>query len=265
ADQDTARDLAAVLEALASGPAGDGVVGQDPLGRNQPATDVARRLRFEVSDALMDLKDAVEPGWLKRVDSGRLNVRRLAGGACDPDALFDRYEPGHLDATELELVLLLDVSGSMSSQVLALGEATWAIRHAVDDLEGTATVITWSTGPHRVLAEPGNRPDDRMFVPDDDGGTDPSSALAEAYRLLAGSTARNRLVVILTDGQWHLGRHAQLIPALNHAGVTTVCATLGAWGGNDFHGCTHGRRIDAPADLARLFRDVAAAGIGAWS
>ncbi len=262
-DPEAAADLASVLEALRSGPAGDGANGADPVGAYVPATDVARRLRYEVADALLDLKDAVEPGWLKRTDSGRLNVRRLIGGA-DADELFDRYEPGHLDATELELVLLLDVSGSMRADMTALAEATWAIRHAVDDLEGTATVIAWDSGPHRIVAAPGERPDDRMFVPESMGGTVPLSALTEAYRLTADSTARNRLVVILTDGMWGHGAKAeQLVAGLNQAGVTTALAALGAYAGDDAHGCTYFAQIAEPADLARLFGKVAAERIGA--
>lgn len=260
---DAAADLASVLEALRSGPAGDGAVGAERVGTHQPATDAARRLRHEVADALLDLKDAVEPGWMKRTDSGRLNVRRLIGGA-DADELFDRYEPGHLDATELELVLLLDVSGSMRANMLPLAEATWAIRHAVDDLEGTATVIAWDSGPHRIVAAPGDRPDERMFVPESMGGTVPISALTEAYRLTADSTARNRIVVVLTDGMWGLPAKAeQLIAGLNEAGVTTALAALGSYAGDDAHGCGYFAQINDLGDLARLFGKVAADSIGA--
>jgi hypothetical protein len=268
-DDEAAEDLDSILEALRSGRSGAGVDGQDPIGRFEPATDEARRLHHEVGDALLDLKDASEPGWLKRVDSGRLSVRRLVDPACDPDQLFDRYEPGQMDASELELVLLLDVSSSMYSQLHRLAEAAWAIRHAVDDLEGTATVITWDDGPHRVLAAPGVRPDDRMFVPGPGGGTDPATALAEAYRLLADSRARNRLAVILTDGDWYVPAHEvspahQVIRAMNEAGVVTVCALLGIHAGTQLHHCRHGGRINDPMDLARLFQKVAAAQIGAW-
>jgi len=265
ADADAAADLSSVLAALRSGPAGDAPRGDGGSGEYRPVTDIARRLRHEIADALLDLKDAVEPGWLKRTDSGRLNVRRLADPGTDADELFDRYDPGLLDAADTELVLLLDASGSMRTSMPALAEATWAIRHAIDDLEGTATVIAWDSGPHRVLAAPGERPDDRMFVADAMGGTLPTSALAEAYRITADSPARNRLVVILTDGEWGEGAVAgQLIAGLNEAGVVTVLAALGPYAKDNAHGCTHFARIEVPADLARLFGTVAAEQIGAW-
>jgi hypothetical protein len=262
---DVAEDIAAVLNAIGGGRGSDQPEGADRRGTHVLATDAARRLHHEVGDALLDLKDANEPGWVRRVDSGRLNVRRLANPQVNADELFDRFEPGQLEANELELVLLLDVSGSMNVQLWDLAEVTWAIRHAVDDLEGTATVITWDDGPHRILAAPGDRPDERMFVPGCGGGTRPTSALTEAYRLLSGSTCHNRLMVILTDGAWHgmSYQYDPLMEAMNDAGIVTVCGLLGPNAGTDIHGCSYGERLGSLSDLARLFGRVAAARIGA--
>jgi hypothetical protein len=262
-------DLADILDTLRHGRAGDGGTDKDAAGRYWSATDEARRLHHEVGDALLDLKDASEPGWLKRVDFGRLNVRRLADPFVDPDQLFDRYEPGQLDASELEVVLLLDVSGSMGSYLRPLAEAAWAIRHAVDDLEGSCTVICWESGPHRVMARAGERPDDRMFVPASMGGTVPDSALSEAFAIVSDSQSRNRLVIVLTDGDWWDGgrKHGagETIAALNQSGAITVCALLGPHAGDNLHGCQFGARIDDPYELARLFRTIAAQQIGRWS
>jgi hypothetical protein len=262
--QDTDAELDSMLDVLQSGRgAGDEVDGREPVGSYQPLTDTARRLHHEIADALVELKDDAEPGWDKRTDSGRLNVRRLLNPLADADQLFDRYEPGHLDSTELELVLLVDVSGSMHSQMFSLAEATWAIRHAMDDLEGTATVLAFEAGQHRVLAGPGDRPDDRLFVSHPGGGTNPHSALIEAYRLLSESTRRHRLAVILTDGSWSQNEQSeQVIRAMNEAGMITVCALLGPVAGPSFHECSHGDRIDDPSGLARLFARVAAEQMG---
>jgi len=261
-DEDAQDDLASILDALDYGRGGDPAEGADPQGRFIEASDRARALHRDIGDALLDLKDDSEPGWLKRTDSGRLNVRRLLGGS-DADELFDRYEPGMMDASELELVLLLDVSSSMNGKLTALGEATWAIRQAVDDLEGRCTVFTYDSGPHRVLADASARPDGRMFVPQALGGTAPLTALTEAFRLIAGSDAKNRLVVILTDGSWTGTTQSEtVIRAMNEHGVTTVCALLGAGGmfgheTSDLHGCSFGGPIDDPLELARMFRRIA--------
>lgn len=288
-DAEANDDLESIMDALTHASSGGDAQGNDPLGSFSPATDTARHVHKDVADALLDLKDDSEPGWTRRTDSGRLNVRRLVNPYMDADELFDRYDAGQMDASELDVVLLLDVSGSMGAHVTRLAEVTWALRHAVDDLDGTMNVITWDSGPHRVLASAGDRPDDRMFVPTVLGGTNPHSALVESYRLLAGSDARNRLVVILTDGEWSNVRPSeQVIDALNEAGVITTLAHLGNLGMTvvqnadgsyqidadgqyvrvpqvlDPHHCRYARQINELTELARLFRDVAVEQIGSW-
>ena len=274
-DREAHDDLASVLDALNHGGRGaDSIDGAMPEGRKMDPTDSARMLHREVADALLDLKDASEPAWIKRVDSGRLNVRRLVFGRQDakgrqefnPEQLFDRYEPGQMDAAELEVVLLLDVSGSMNSRVSRLAEAQYAIHRAVDDLEGRITVMAYEAGPHQVLVQPGQRSDGRMFVPVATGGTQPLSALREAWQVLGESQARNRLLVILTDGSWYTKDGDRLIAAMADVGIVTVMALLGGTQGDaiPMHGCEYGERIKDPLDLARLFRGIAATRIRSW-
>lgn len=263
-DGEASDDLDSILDALDHGRAGDAAEGDAPEGRFEVASDAARRLHHEVGDALLDLKDQSEPGWDRRTDGGRLSVRRLVDPFVPADELFDRWTAGQLDASELEVVLVVDVSGSMQSSTMPLAESVWAIRQAVDDIEGACTVITFDHGPHRILAAGGDRPDDRMFVPTATGGTVPTSALREAYRLLADSSARNRLLIVLTDGSWYSNDGESSIEAARAMGVVTVCALLGDDAGRDGHGCEHVSSIDEPFELALLFRRVAAARIGAW-
>ena len=42
-----------------------------------------------------------------------------------------------MEAASLEVVLLLDVSGSMNGHTKPLAEATWAIRQAADDIDAS--------------------------------------------------------------------------------------------------------------------------------
>jgi hypothetical protein len=261
------KELDHVSDALDTPRGGQEVEGGMPIGRMVDATDRARYMWHEVGDALLDLKDRSEPAWIKRVDSGRLNVGRLAQG-CDPEELFDRYEPGQMDASDLELCLLVDVSGSMGAYCLKLGEAIWAMRRAVDDLEGTMTVISYEGGmQHQIICRPGERPDERMFVPQALGGTEPTSAIEEAWKVLSESEARNVLLVVLTDGHWYTRRGDQIIASMNNRGVTTVMARLGARGDlehGELHGCHYGTGVNDPQALAMLFRRIAVERIASW-
>jgi hypothetical protein len=258
-DRDVSDDLGSVLDTLDHGRPGEQATGADPVGRYMDTTDATRRLHREIARSLVDLKDESEPAWIRRVDSGRLSVRRLATSKADADTLFDRYQPGMMDATQLEIVLLLDVSSSMAGQNLPLGQATWSIRRAVDDLEGRCTVLTFNDSRHQVVARPGQRPDGRTWVPATSGGTDPTSALTEALKVLSGSDAKHRLMIVLTDGDW-VYNGDKAIPAMNAAGIVTVCALLGLQLNDERrHYCRYAERIATVADLARMFGKVAAA------
>jgi hypothetical protein len=267
-DDEATAELDGILDSLDQGRGADDVEGEMAVGVYREVPDSALRLRREVSERLEDFKEACEPGWERRTNSGRLNVRRVLDPMCDQDSWYDRYEPGALEATELEVVLLVDVSSSMYQATEQLGEACWVIRQAVDDVDGRITVLTYST-KHRVLARPGERPDDRMFVPRANGGTDPKTALGEAWQVLSGSPATNRLLIVMTDGEWQGDEKGQdqLIAAMGQRDVATVMAFLpDEWtrsridrnGGQiPMHGCQYGGRIDELTELPRLFGEVA--------
>jgi hypothetical protein len=258
--EEAGDDLERVVDAINSPSEAGDATADHSEGTWLPTTDRAMQLEREVSDALLDLRDNVEPGWDKRTDSGRLNVRRLLTSYADADELFDRFNPGALEAVDFEVVLLLDVSGSMGGSVLPLSEALWAIRHAVDKLEGRLTAYTFDTR-HMVLCEPGERPDDRLYLLDAMGGTDPTEAWYEAHRIVEGSSATQKLVIALTDGGWFSDRATDAVKACNEAGAVTALAVLGSyrsWDRMDF-GQQITRRIEAPGALALLFRSIAEA------
>jgi hypothetical protein len=164
-----------------------------------------------------------------------------------------------MDAADFEVCLLVDVSGSMGRFIGRLGEAIWAMRHAVDDLDGRMTVIAFESGPHQILAKPGDaRPDERMFVPRATGGTEPTTALQEAWRVLGESNASNVMLCILTDGAWYTNDGDRIVEAMRALGIITVHAQMGRFGGFGQHGCEFGGNIDDPYALARLFRATAA-------
>jgi von Willebrand factor type A domain len=280
-------DIDSVMDAIDNGRGNtDDVDGEFPEGQYRNVSDSARQLASEIGDALLDFKNETEPGWIKGVNTGRLNVRRFLDPNKDVETMFNRYSPGQMDATELEIVVLLDVSGSMVDQMIRLSEAAWAIHQSVDDIDGRITMMTFSDG-HRLMVKPGERPTDRMFRLRHWGGTSPQSALEIAYQHLANSQSKNRLLLALTDGDWdddrigffgsnrnpQSSKSDQLIAAMRDEGITTALAYLPTEITSGLtvykstpksHGCEHFQIINHPHDLARMFRDVALAKMDEW-
>jgi hypothetical protein len=262
-DADVKADLEQVREAIDTAGATGDTVGDLAVGEWGDATTSAMLLEREVSEALLDIKAETESGWTRRTESGRFNARRWATQpVLDPESVFDRYDPGALDAASFEIVLLLDVSGSMMGLTRQLSEAAWAIQHAVDHLEAKVTILTYEDR-HYVMSVAGDRPTDRMFNLAALGGTDPTTALREAWRILGESDARTRIVMTMTDGSWYghgqgFEMHAahDTIDAMADDGIVTVLANLGSYV-TDGHHCQIVRKIQQPADIARLFGAIA--------
>jgi hypothetical protein len=214
-----------------------------------------------VSAVLSDIKDDNEAAWIRRTDTGRFSVDRWATDPdWDADNVFDSFDPGQMDASSLDCVLVLDVSGSMSKQIRTLAEATWAIRTAIDRIEGKCTVLGFGDGG-TMIHEAHQRPDGRIFVPHLESSTNPTPACREAYRLVAGSTAANRIIIVLTDGDWWDGAGADAaLRAAQSEGAITCVVGLGAQARHvapGFCGADVVARISESTELVPVFRTVA--------
>jgi hypothetical protein len=257
---DTSADLDRVVDQVENGNPGGGDL-QPTTGEWHDVTDAARRLSREVTDVLAAIKDDNEAAWVRRTDTGRFNVGRWATDPTwDADDVFDEFQPGAMDASSLDCVLVLDVSGSMSSDIFTLAEATWAIRTAIDRVEGNCTTIGFGDVATMIF-DTGTRPDGRIFVPELEGSTYPTPAAREAHRIVAGSMAANKVVIVLTDGDW--GGYDQTEAALRACqgeGATVAIVGLGGYCRKivpGFMGADVVERIGDASELVPIFREIA--------
>lgn len=219
------------------------------------------RLSHGVADVLAEIRDDCEAAWIRRVDHGRFSVHRWATDPdWDADNVFDVFDPGAMDASSLDCVLVVDVSGSMQSRVDQLAEAVWAIRTAIDRIEGKCVVLGFGDSGS-LMFDAHERPDGRLFVPDLESSTDPTGALRQAHHVVANSAATNRVVITLTDGAWwNSDDAAQVYAAIVQRGATAAIVGLG-WGARHvtpgFCGVDLTRFIKEPGELVDFFREVA--------
>ena len=262
-DDETAADLDRVVDNLAHGTSGPGNLPRTS-GVWEEADDEARLLARDVTAVLSQIRDDCEASWIRRTDTGRFSVDRWATDPdWDADNVFDLFDPGAMDASSLDLVLVLDVSSSMSRQNRKLSQATWAIRRAVDRVEGTVTCIGFGDDAS-LMFHADQRPDGRMFIPYLEGSTDATNALREAYRIVADSQATNRIILVLTDGQWWRADIAgQALVAAGSEGAITCVVGLGPEGkkvvGPGFAGAQHTAGIDEASELVPVFKALAEA------
>lgn len=170
----------------------------------EPTSD-GRLVRHRVAESFEALRADKAPVTDRRLRAGRLNSRRY----LDPHRqvheidFFDRRNDRG-DGFDVELVVLVDLSGSMTHRIDAAAEALWATVVAADG-EGIATTVVHfsSDDDWGVLKTPQDRWDEgEVLRPRPHGGTDPVQALAWTVDTLKESPSHYRLIVTITDGDW---------------------------------------------------------------
>jgi hypothetical protein len=182
----------------------------------------ARRFSRELERIKQDL----EPNWQREQPSGRINVQRVIKG-CDMDEAFDRWDEGG-DGTDMEVVLLVDRSGSMCSNHndMRASEASWIIKRAMEQIEVPVTVYAFDGKTELVYGRDEKASRTQLPFIYGSGGTDPQNALIAAERLLASSKRKTKMMFIITDGQFDTEVNDEIIERLNGKDVITVLVMI---------------------------------------
>lgn len=194
----------------------------------------------QLARALEVLRQESEPGWHREQDLGRLNVVRWAVDR-DPTTAFDRWDEGVQDATDIEAVIMLDSSGSMGGVYVEAFNAMWALKRAFDLVEMSTTVISFDDS-NKVLYRNVDQANALVRVDFQGGGTDPTRGLAQAARIMAGSSRSHKVLIILTDGDWYGGwdefqhRAEDYVRSMRESGVVTVLGLIGEAPSDGFMG-----------------------------
>ena len=239
----TDSELAATLADQAKTLEGMELDGYDESNRPLSAPDnnyvVARDALRQSLDRLQTL---LEAEWIDQQKSGRLSIRRWVAAQSPRQQLevFRKYIPDEVDETGIDVVGLIDQSGSMGSMMDHASQVMWAIASAVRLTGNASTIIGFSDNAEVLIGRKQTLSDSMYLSFGTIGGTNPRPALEMADAVFADSEMPNRLLFIVTDGEWHdVGscrlRIAEI--AKNHT-VDTVLVNLG-YSGNDSRGCDH--------------------------
>src|SRR5688500_6942992 len=112
--------------------------------------------------------------------------------------VFDKWYEGTEDATSAEVVICLDLSGSMAGVIAECSRSLWILKSAFEKCEIRTTVLGFSD-THSVLFQPNEKAGSsvRMFMAS--GGTDPTESVRQAFNILMGSQATNKFFIAITD------------------------------------------------------------------
>jgi hypothetical protein len=172
------------------------------------------------------LKAKFDPAWDKYESRGKLNASRFMRGD-DLDTVFDTWNEGREDVTEIEAVIILDNSGSMNGDKSTQSyRAMYAIKYAFDRIGAKCSVITFNHDT-RVLYRSTDKATNSVRDCGSTGGTNAEYAVRYATKLLAESDKPVKLFFAITDGEWSDTKVCdEEIKKLSRAGVLTAFAYI---------------------------------------
>lgn len=211
--------------------------GADILGKSNwkprsPLPEYARLLGG-LRKSLTRLVAKADPGWESRQSSGRVNALRWAQER-DLDTAFDLWDEGVHDAVDMEVVILIDESGSMHNVIEAAANAMWVVKRALDRIGASTTVIGFDNDC-RTLYHRRDKANGQVRYSFHSGGTDPTDGLQQAAQIFASSRRTQKILIMLTDGDWY-NRHDdqtsgdEYIARFNSNGVTTALGYIDSRG-----------------------------------
>ena len=205
---------------------------------------------------LSRIRSAAESETLFRQGHGRLDARRYIGRQPGDGEIFRSYDSGREDEVGVEAVVLADVSGSMSRDMPALSEALWVLVKSFNRLDIRATVLLWDYANNtRIAYRPGEKAGPKVTQFHSGGGTDPTEALNQATRIFYKSSAPNKALITLTDGEWDgsaLTEAPVVMRRMQQMGVTSLLLGLNhAVQRYGKHSHDFGHDMSSPADLPK--------------
>jgi hypothetical protein len=212
---------------------------------------------------LLRLKSSYDPAWETYESSGRLHAGRYLRGE-DIETVFDSWNEGIEDACEIECVVILDNSGSMSGHKAEKAyKAMYAIKRALDKINANTTVITFNSDTN-LLYRAKDKATGVIRDAGAGGGTEPDQAVKYATKLLAETDKPVRIFFAITDGEWggDLKQTHDAIDRMARAGVLTAFAYIPnsneqiVLDSETSHRCEIGAVINNPLDLIGMARKI---------
>lgn len=209
------------------------------------------------------LKTKFDPAWDKYESRGRLNAGRFLRGD-ELDTVFDTWNEGREEATEIECVVILDNSGSMNGDKASNAyRAMYAVKSALDHINAKCSVILFNSTTN-MLYKADEKAGNSIRDGGANGGTEAEYAVKYATKLLAQSDKPTKLFFAITDGEWSDSQVCDTeIRTLSECGVLTAFAYIPYH--NEFnveltheksHFCDVGAVIHNPFDLVSMARTI---------
>lgn len=208
-DEDLQATIDRTVESFKSAAAGKGGAEEQPTYEDfseVDATDEAIGTVQKIVAQLRLLKTDAEATWIRERQNGtRVNINHVIKNQADPTHLeiFEQWDEGYEEEAKTEVVIAIDLSGSMDDILPAASQALWALKKAFDKADVPTTVLGFSDGNAVLYNKDEKLRGLKVRQFNYWSGTEPRDTLLYAHRLLGRSQATNKVLIAITDGKWY--------------------------------------------------------------
>lgn len=241
-DEEIQREIASFENAMDDDGALSSLLERNRNNRKIPVTPEMIERGERLADIFRQLWAQLEAGWEYGTSEGsRIDMSRaaLARTAEDYETLYDDWLPGLQESSGTEAVILVDESQSTwnpaapgistDSIVEMASKNLWELKYALQQIDAFVTVLTFNTNCYTLLDRDEQVTTSEYTSLHASGNTNPTSAIKEARRILNASEQPNKVLFVLTDGEWYLTDVVEAQESLRAmaAYATTVAILLG--------------------------------------
>jgi len=201
ADKSLQRKVNDTLKAIIKDRSSKSILDKSRAGNYTPEMSEVTASRLFAQELEL-LRIESDPAWNREKPTGKLNVKRAMNADINKiDTLFDRWQEGN-DDYDIEASILIDRSGSMSREIGSACRSAWVIKRAIERINGKVSVSVFNDGAKELYDRDTVASASVVRIVEAGGGTNPNHSLSETARIMDNTTAKTKLVFILTDGAW---------------------------------------------------------------
>ena len=173
---------------------------------------------------LEEIEEELDPGYINNLPSGSIYMNEAMKPNRDINKMFRQWDAGANEELGIEVVILIDKSGSMSSDNLSeCASKTWSFTKALEALgESNVTIMTFNASHDYLYNDLSQIGATQVNVPIPGGGTNPASALDIAEGIFDRSILDRKMLLVFTDGEWNCpNENKNIIKRIGKSGVST--------------------------------------------
>lgn len=195
--------------------------------------DIDKTLIKHIENTIKRLRIDIDNKTLYKQKKGKISMRNAMMNQSYLLNDFKKHIPSIRNKVNLDVSLVLDSSGSMGYNSFdTVLKTAWTISKAIENTNGCSRIIEFSDD-YAVIKERHEKTDNALWGRRFAHGTQPEKALENIYNDLKLNASENKIVFLLTDGEYEdTEKVHKIVKEMHDMGIFTILIFVG---NNDYY------------------------------